>query len=91
MLADVGIILSTIASSVRDNIEENMKKETYREKWLKAHPQIRLYLSKEEYEALKRIADNKHSSMKDIIMSAIKETVKLTQVMKHGMQLLIYS
>jgi hypothetical protein len=48
------------------------KKETYREKWLKAHPQIRLYLSKEEYETLKQIADKNKMSYKEIIMKAIQ-------------------
>jgi hypothetical protein len=69
----VRIILSIIASSVRDNIGENMKKETYRERWLKAHPQIRLYLSKEEYELLKQIADKNKMSYKELIMKTIHD------------------
>jgi hypothetical protein len=60
-------------NGVKDNIGENMKKETYRERWLKAHPQIRLYLSKEEYELLKQIADKNKMSYKEIIMKALQD------------------
>jgi hypothetical protein len=43
------------------NIGVNMakskaKKETYRERWLREHPRISLYLRRDEYEELKSLA-----------------------------------
>ena len=49
------------------------KKETCRERWLKAHSQIRLYLNKEEYEILKQISDKNKMSYKEIIMKAMQD------------------
>jgi flagellar biosynthesis/type III secretory pathway protein FliH len=57
----------------KDNIGKNMsERKTYREQWLRTHPQIRLYLNEEEYEILKQIADKNKISYKEIIMKAIQ-------------------
>jgi hypothetical protein len=47
------------------------KKETYRERWLREHPRISLYLSRDEYEALKRVADSQKTSMKEVVLNTI--------------------
>jgi len=43
------------------------RKESYRDRWLREHPRICLYLNRDEYEALKRVAESKKMSFKDII------------------------
>lgn len=53
------------------------KKEKYIHRWLREHPQVRLYLTREEYEWLKSIADEKKTSMKNILLEALRN-VKLT-------------
>lgn len=48
------------------------KKEKYIHRWLKAHPQVRFYLKKEEYDFLKALADQKKISVKELVIEAIK-------------------
>jgi len=48
------------------------RKETYYQKWRREHPRLQLYLSRDEYELLKRIAEDKNVSMKELILNAIK-------------------
>jgi len=48
------------------------KKETYRERWLREHPRISLYLRRDEYERLKSLAESKGSSIKQFILSLIE-------------------
>jgi len=48
------------------------KKETYRERWLREHPRISLYLKRDEYERLKSLAESKGMSVKEFILSLIE-------------------
>lgn len=52
------------------------KKEKYIHRWLREHPQVRLYLKRTEYEWLKELADKKGVSMKEIILEAIRNAKK---------------
>jgi len=59
------------------NIGVNMaksrsKKETYRDRWLREHPRISLYLRKEEYERLKSLAESRGLSVKELILSLVE-------------------
>jgi hypothetical protein len=56
------------------NIGVNMakKKESYRERWLREHPRISLYLRKEEYERLKSLAESRGVSIKELILSLVE-------------------
>jgi hypothetical protein len=48
------------------------KKESYRERWLREHPRISLYLKRDEYERLKSLAESKGMSVKEFILSLIE-------------------
>jgi hypothetical protein len=52
------------------------KKESYRDRWLREHPRICLYLNRDEYEALKRVAESKKMSFKDIVLDAVHNIKK---------------
>jgi len=54
-------------------LPQRKKKEKYIHRWLREHPQIRLYLKKEEYEYLKKIADSKGVSMKEVVLETIRK------------------
>jgi predicted DNA-binding ribbon-helix-helix protein len=47
------------------------KKETYRDKWLKEHPRVSLYLEREKYEMIRSMAESKNMSIKEFILSLI--------------------
>jgi hypothetical protein len=49
-----------------------MGKKEYIKKWIKEHPQIRIYLKKEEYEMIKQIANEKKLSFKEIFLKGIE-------------------
>jgi len=48
------------------------RRETYRDRWLREHPRISLYLSKEEYERLKSLAESRGVSIKELILSLVE-------------------
>lgn len=48
------------------------KKESYRDRWLREHPRISLYLGKEEYERLKSLAESRGLSVKELILSLVE-------------------
>ena len=48
------------------------RKETYRERWLREHPRISLYLRRDEYERLKSLAGSRGMSIKQFILSLIE-------------------
>jgi hypothetical protein len=56
------------------NIGVNMakKKESYRERWLREHPRISLYLRRDEYERLKSLAESRGMSIKELILSLVE-------------------
>jgi hypothetical protein len=53
-------------------VARRRKKETYRDRWLKEHPRISLYLKRDEYERLKSIAESRGMSVKELILSLIE-------------------
>lgn len=52
------------------------KGERYIDRWLQEHPQLRLYLNREEYELIKDVADEKGLSMKQVILDAVKKVTR---------------
>jgi flagellar biosynthesis/type III secretory pathway protein FliH len=48
------------------------KKKEYIKQWIGSHPQIRIYLNKEEYETIKQIAKEKKLSFKQILLKGIE-------------------
>ncbi len=53
------------------------KKLNYRQKWLQSHKVVTLYLSIEEFNALKTLADKSGLSYRELIMNAINDIKKL--------------
>jgi hypothetical protein len=49
------------------------KKERYIDRWRKQHKEVRLYLKKEEYEALERLASEHNVTVKDFILKFIND------------------
>ncbi|MCQ5341412.1 MAG: hypothetical protein NO483_06920 [Candidatus Methanomethylicia archaeon] len=56
--------------------KKEKKKERYIDKWRKEHPRVQFYLSKEEYNTIKKIAEEKGITIKDLILESIKGKVK---------------
>jgi len=48
------------------------KEERYIDRWRREHPELRLYLSRDEYEFLKKLAESKGVSMKELVLSAVR-------------------
>jgi|GEM_PF-2269660 hypothetical protein len=48
------------------------RKAEYIKQWIRSHPQIRVYLNKEEYETIKQIAEKKKLSFKQILLKGIE-------------------
>ena len=53
------------------------KKLSYRERWLQNHKVVTIYLSIEEFNALKTLADKSGLSYRELIMNAVKDIKKL--------------
>ncbi len=53
------------------------KKLSYRERWLQNHKVVTIYLSTEEFNVLKTLADKSGLSYRELIMNAIKDIKKL--------------
>jgi len=52
------------------------KGERYIDRWLREHPRISLYLNKEEYTRLVKIADSKNIGIKELILSMVDDVSK---------------
>jgi len=52
-------------------VRSRRKKETYRDRWLKEHPRVSLYLDRDRYEMIKSMAESKNMSVKEFILSLI--------------------
>jgi len=52
------------------------RKETYYERWRKEHPELRIYLTKEEYNFIKSLAEKEGTSMKEVVLGAFKGLYK---------------
>lgn len=55
------------------SIECMSVQETYEQRWQREHPRVVLYLKMEEYELLKRLADERRMTIKDFIVSLLRE------------------
>jgi len=53
------------------------KKEKYIHKWLREHPQVRLYLTREEHAELKEIAKESGMSIKELVLDALRNAGRL--------------
>jgi len=47
-------------------------KERYIDRWRRDHPELRLYLNRDEYEFLKSLAESRGVSMKEIVLNAVR-------------------
>jgi len=48
------------------------KKETYRERWLRKHRLVALYLGEDDYEFLKALADRSGKSYRELLLDALR-------------------
>jgi hypothetical protein len=78
MFTDDLLIFVNIRGNIEYILEEILgeyyegKKERYIDKWRKEHPRVQFYLSKEEYNTIKKIAEEKGITIKDLILESIK-------------------
>jgi hypothetical protein len=56
--------------------------ERYIDKWLKEHPRVTFYMSRGEYEEVKRIADSRGLSLKELALEALKNVAKFREDLK---------
>jgi len=49
-----------------------VRKERYYQRWRREHPELRLYLSRDEYNFIKSLADREGVSMKEVVLNAVK-------------------
>jgi len=55
------------------------KKETYYQRWLEKHKQVRFYLKKEEYDFLERLASKHNLTVKDFILRFVQDLKKAVE------------
>ncbi|MET1160009.1 MAG: hypothetical protein ABWW65_03520 [Thermoprotei archaeon] len=53
------------------------KKETYYQRWRREHPSITIYFNKEEYEWIKREAEERGMTVKELLLTAIRKKYRL--------------
>ncbi len=61
-----------------DYIQEN-KRLTARERWIKEHKEVRLYLKRDEYELLESLASQEGLTVKDYILKIVRDLQRLRQ------------
>jgi hypothetical protein len=49
------------------------KRETYRDRWLREHPRVTLYLDRLTYDRIKELAASKNMTVKEFILSIIED------------------
>ena len=47
-------------------------RESYYKRWRREHPRLQVYLSREEYEWLRGVAEARGASMKEVVLEAIR-------------------
>ena len=57
------------------------RKETYRQRWLKEHPPILIYLSREDYELLKKLSDDTGLSYRELLLKALSDIKRLNDIL----------
>jgi Mn-dependent DtxR family transcriptional regulator len=65
-------------------VKRKKKGERYIDRWRREHPEIRLYLSRSEYDELKQIADGMGLSVKELVIQDIKNVLKKHKEAKAG-------
>jgi len=58
------------------------KDKRYIVRWLEEHPQIRLYLSRDDYEFLKKICDDNGISFRELLLKTIKDMRYVEEIIK---------
>jgi len=51
------------------------KRKRYYQRWREQHPLFQMYLTKEQYEAIKKLADSQNKTMKEVVLEAISKVV----------------
>jgi len=49
------------------------RKKYWYHRWREQHPLLQMYLSKEQYELIKKLADSQNKTMKDVVLDAINK------------------
>lgn len=57
-----------------------VKRKRYYQRWREQHPLFQMYLTKEQYEAIKKLADSQNKTMKDVVLEAIKGLVDFEKI-----------
>ncbi|MCC6024060.1 MAG: hypothetical protein LM600_05105 [Thaumarchaeota archaeon] len=63
------------------SVEARRKRERYIDRWRREHPEVRLYLKREEYELLREIAAKSGMTIKEVVMKAIRDLSALRDAM----------
>ena len=69
--------------------KKKRKGERYIDRWLKEHPQIRLYLTKDEYEFVKKVAEAWGIPIKKLVLEGVKCMEGLFEVAEMSSKVLI--
>jgi len=56
---------------------KSKKKETYRDRWLREHKEVRFYIKKDDYKLLQELAISRGLTIKDLILNHIKGISKV--------------
>jgi len=62
-------------------VKARRKRERYIDRWRREHPEVRLYLKREEYELLREIAAKSGMTIKEVVMKAIRDLNALRDAM----------
>jgi len=58
------------------------RKERYVDRWCREHPRIQVYVDKGTYELLRRLAEERNTSLSQLVLDSIRDLKKVSEEMK---------
>jgi len=83
------IAMSITMSMARSITRKRKQGETYRQRWLKQHPPIMLYLNREDYDVLKKVSDSLGLSYREVLLKAVSDVKALYDKLSKALEITI--
>jgi len=83
------IAMSITMNMARSITRKRKQGETYRQRWLKQHPPIMLYLNREDYDVLKKVSDSLGLSYREVLLKAVSDVKALYDKLSKALEITI--
>ena len=83
------IAMSITMNMARSITRKHKQGETYRQRWLKQHPPIMLYLNREDYDVLKKVSDSLGLSYREVLLNAVSDIKTLHDKLSKALEMTI--